>query len=51
MDVPAGTRGTSLSVESLAGAAQDGPTGHGFPERDPEQYDVAKSVYWTNPAC
>lgn len=32
MDVPAGIRGTSLSVESLAGAAQDDPTGHGFYE-------------------
>ena len=46
-----GSRGTSLSVEPLARGAQDGPTGHNFPERDPEQYDVAKSVYWINPAC
>lgn len=46
-----GSRGTNLSVEPLAGAAQDGPTCRGSPERDPEQYNVVKSVYWTNPAC
>lgn len=46
-----GTRSTSLSVESLAGASQDGLTCPGFPGRAPEQYDIVKSIYWTNPAC
>jgi hypothetical protein len=57
IDVPAGIRGTSLSVESLAGAAQDGPTGHGFYEeihdnmmslsRNIGQFRPAKSAFWT----